>query len=169
MRKTVLVLFGGLVLALGTVLAVFFVGMRRKSPPVLDAVRRMNRSVGNPRQMASAGKPGASTAVVRHVGRTSGTPYETPIDAMPTDDGFLVALPYGGRADWLKNVLASGSAVIVRDGLTYEVGQPELVATDSVLTELPPKQLRALRLFHVDQCLRLRHREADAPRPCDPE
>ncbi len=157
MRRLILVLVGGLVLALTAMLTVFFVGMRRKSPAVLDTVRRMNRSVGNPRQMQSAGTTGSSTAVIKHVGRTSGTTYETPVDAMPTDDGFLIALPYGTRADWLKNVLASGSAVIVRDGLTHEVGQPELVATDSVAAEVPAKQLRTLRLFRVDQCLRVRH------------
>ncbi len=158
MRRAITALVGGLALAVTAIAAVFILGMRRKSPLVLDAVRRMNRSVGNPRQMTSAGTPGANASVIKHVGRTSGRPYETPVDAMPTDDGFLIALPYGTRSDWLKNVLASGSATIVHEGATHQVDHPELVATTEVAPELPAKQLRTLRLFRVDQCLRIRLR-----------
>ena len=45
----------------------FLVGMRRKSPLVQDRVRRFNKKVGNPKQMQTAGQPGAWTSVVRHV------------------------------------------------------------------------------------------------------
>jgi deazaflavin-dependent oxidoreductase (nitroreductase family) len=155
MKRAIAAFVGGMALAVTAIGAVFIVGMRRKAPPVLDAVRRMNRSVGNPRQMKSAGTPGAYASVIKHVGRTSSRPYETPVGAIPTDDGFLIALPYGSRADWLKNVLASGSATIVHEGVTHLVDHPELVATADVAPELPAKQLRTLRLFRVDQCLRV--------------
>jgi hypothetical protein len=39
--------------------------------------------------------------------------------AFATDDGFVIALPYGPGADWVKNVLASGSATIVNEGDTW--------------------------------------------------
>ncbi len=117
----------GLVFLLGVFVGVVLGGMRSKSPPVLNAVRRFNRSVSNPRQMATAGSPGAYASVIRHVGRTSGREYETPIGAIATEDGFVVALPYGANADWLKNLLASGSASIVNEGSTYRVDQPEVV------------------------------------------
>jgi hypothetical protein len=106
MRRAIAALVG-LALAVTAIAAGFIVGMRRKSPLVLDAVRRMNRSVGNPRQMKSAGTPGAYASVIKHVGRSSGRPYETPVSPIPTDDGFLIALPYGTRSDWLKNVMAA--------------------------------------------------------------
>lgn len=109
---------GGLFVALIVLSIAFLVAMRAKYPPVLTAVRRVNRAVWNPRAMETAGQPGAMTAVIRHVGRTSGAPYETPIGTFATDDGFVVALPYGTTPDWLKNVLAAGSAVIVRAGAT---------------------------------------------------
>src|SRR5687767_8959102 len=48
---------------------VFLVGMRTKSPAVVDRVRRFNRAVTNPRVLRSAGSPGASASVIRHVGR----------------------------------------------------------------------------------------------------
>ena len=63
-------------------------------------------------------------SVVHHVGRTTGRAYETPIGAVPTDDGFVIALPYGSNTDWLKNVLASGQATIVHDGTSHAVTGP---------------------------------------------
>ena len=147
---------GGLVLALVVAGVVFLVGMRAKARPVIDAVRRFNRAVTNPRALKSAGTAGASASVVRHVGRTTGRRYETPIGAMPTDTGFLIALPYGTRADWLANVLAAGSATIVDGGNTHEVDAPEVVPTAAVADQLPPGERRTLRLFKVDHCLQVR-------------
>ena len=151
------------VLVLVCVLAVlaltFLLGMRMKFPPVLNAVRRINRSFTNPRTMRSAGMPGSATGVIHHTGRTSGREYETPVGPFPTDDGFVIALPYGTETDWLKNVLASGSATLVTEGRTYEVDRPEIVRTADVASVLPADELRKLRLFRVEQCLRVRRVE----------
>ncbi len=95
---------GGLFLALAVLLVAFVVSMRFKLRPVQDAIRRINRVTWNRRSMRTAGQPGAFASVVRHVGRRSGAPYETPIQAVRTDDGFAIALPYGTRSDWVKNV-----------------------------------------------------------------
>ena len=156
MARPIAKLLGGLVLLLLAIGVVFMAGMRMKSPPVLHAVRRFNRAFTNPRAMRKAGTPGAYASVIRHVGRTTGRPYDTPVGAFATDDGFVIALPYGSDADWLKNVLASGSATIVDEGDTYRVDQPELVATAVAAPHLPPKEQRNLRLFAVDRCLRVR-------------
>ncbi len=164
MLRPLVKLVGGLALAAMSIGIVFMVGMRRKSPPVLDAVRRMNRAFSNPRAMKTAGTPGAYASVIRHVGRTTGRPYETPVGATATDDGFVIALPYGTNADWLKNVLASGSATIVAEGSTYRVDQPTVIPTAEAAPHLPSRELRSLRLFRVDQCLRVRREEShDAP------
>jgi deazaflavin-dependent oxidoreductase (nitroreductase family) len=149
----------GLFFVLGVLVGVVLGGMRSKSPPVLNAIRRFNRNVGNPRQMATAGSPGAYASVIRHVGRTSGQEYETPIGAIATEDGFVVALPYGASADWLKNLLASGSAMIVDEGSTYRVDQPEVVAMAEAIEDFPPKERRMLRMFGVDESLRVRRGE----------
>jgi len=151
----------GLLLVLVVVGILFLVGMRKKSPTVLRAVRRFNRAFTNPRQMKTAGTPGAYASVIRHVGRTSGRPYETPVGTFATDDGFVIALPYGSDPDWLKNVLASGSATIVAEGHTYRVDRPELVPTAVAAPHLPRSEQRNLRLFAVDQCLRVRRSEPD--------
>lgn len=46
-------------------------------------------------------------AIVHHVGRRSGKPYETPIIVVQTDQGFVFELTYGPEVDWFKNVQAA--------------------------------------------------------------
>ncbi len=58
-------------LAVAALGAVFVGGMRKKSPPVLNAVRKTSRAM-KPLVLKSAGKPGAYVSVIRHVGRTTG-------------------------------------------------------------------------------------------------
>ncbi len=135
---------------------VFVAGMRAKAAPVQDAVRRMNRAVTNPRQMATAGATGSYASVVRHVGRRSGTEYETPVVVYPTDDGFAIALVYGRSADWMKNVLAAGTAGIVHEGETHDVDRPEIVPITEISAYIPAREQRTHRVFHVDEVLRVR-------------
>ena len=145
-----------MVLALLTSVAVVIVGMRNKSPLVLRLVRRMNRAVTNPMQMKSAGHPGAYASIIRHRGRISGQQFETPVAAEATDDGFVIALPYGTTTDWLKNLLASGTATIVHEGETYAVDQPEVRPLASEVAWFPTADQRNLRGFRVEQCVRVR-------------
>ena len=120
-------LAGMLFLGFVVIAIVFVLGMRAKSPLLLKPFIRFQRAIINPRQMRSAGTPGAYAAVIRHRGRVSGRSYETPVGAEPVDDGFVIALVYGSRTSWLRNVLAAGSATIVHDGQAYAVDQPEIV------------------------------------------
>jgi deazaflavin-dependent oxidoreductase (nitroreductase family) len=105
--------------------------------------------------MKSAGAAGSSASVVRHRGRTTGHPYETPVQAVPTEDGYVVALPYGTQADWLKNVLAAGSATVVTGGQTHQVEHPEVVPMAEVVGYFSPGDQRTHRIFGVDECLRV--------------
>ena len=146
----------GLALVLVAIGVVFFVGMRTRSPLVRDVVRRFNRAFGNPHQMKTAGTPGAYASVIRHIGRKTGRSYETPMVPFATEDGFVIALPYGSGTDWVRNVMASGSATIVHEGNTYRVDQPELVPLAMAAPYMPAKEQRELRRFAIDQCLRVR-------------
>jgi hypothetical protein len=143
-------------LAAAALAAVFVVGMRTKSPVVTDRVRRFNRAVTNPRVLRSAGTPGASASVIRHVGRVSGRSYETPVGPFAVGDDFVIALPYGPGADWVRNVLTHGTATLVHEGRTVPIHQPEVVPTTLVVEDLPPSDQRTLRLFGVGECLRVR-------------
>lgn len=123
-----------------------------------NALRMLTRAV-RPLALRSAGKKGSNTSVVRHVGRRSGRTYETPVIAAQHDDGFLIALPYGKRTDWLKNVLDKGSAAIVADGHVYEVDRPEVIPMADATSYFRPREQRMHRQFHVDSALQVRQRQ----------
>jgi deazaflavin-dependent oxidoreductase (nitroreductase family) len=145
----------GLLLALGAIAIVFMAGMRTKSPLVLNAVRRTSRATKR-FVLKASGTPGGIASVIRHVGRTTGRPYETPVSAVAIDDGFVIALPYGPNADWLKNVLVGGSASIVHEGNTCRVDRPEIVPMSVAAPHFSPKDQRTHRRFRVEQCLLVR-------------
>lgn len=99
----------------------------------------MNRTGFVPRMMATAGEPGVATSIVRHLGRKTGGGYKTPLQAPTTADGFVIPLPYGITADWLENVRAVGSAVIIHGGDSYPVDQPESISLqDAMRSGSPP-------------------------------
>jgi hypothetical protein len=74
------------------------------------------------------------------------------------DDSFLIALPYGKRTDWLKNVLHNGSATIVTNGHSYEVDQPELIPMAEATGYFRPREQRMQRQFRVECALQVRQR-----------
>lgn len=153
--RVVAVIIGTLVAAGVVLLGLLMAGMRWQVDPVVDALRRMNRSVTNPRVMRTAGTAGTQTSVIEHVGRRSGRAYETPVDVIETATRLLIALPYGARTDWLRNVLAAGSAAVIIGGERIEVVNPAVVATGDVADLIPGRTMRTLRLFGVGQCLSL--------------
>ena len=125
--------------------------------PLQNALRLFTRAM-RPLALRSAGKEGSTTSVVRHVGRRSGRTYQTPVIAARHDDSFLIALPYGKRTDWLKNVLAAGSATIVTDGHAYEVDRPEVIPMAEATACFRPREQRMHRQFHVDTALQVHQR-----------
>jgi deazaflavin-dependent oxidoreductase (nitroreductase family) len=156
MGGAILIVSAVLVLALSAIVIVYVLGLRSKSSTVRDAARRFHHAVGNPLQMRSAGRPGTYASVIRHQGRTTGRIYETPVWAAATEDGFAIAIVYGSRTDWVKNVLASGAAAIVHEGDTYEVDRPEIVPMESARAYFPAALQRTHRDLRVDRCLRVR-------------
>lgn len=72
------------------------------------------------------------------------------------DDGFAIAPPYGARANWLKNVLAEGSATIVHEGTEHRVVEPQVVPMAQAAPYFPQKERRSHRLFAVDTSLLVR-------------
>lgn len=145
---------------LATVGAVLFVALtvafRTRCPPVLGAIRRFNRDVTNPRQVKEAGRPGAHASIITHVGRSSGRSYQTPVVAVPADDGYAVALPYGPSADWVRNVLAAGAASLDHEGRTIPVDRPRITSGAEANPWFPRKEQRMHRVYGVDDFLLLR-------------
>ncbi len=122
--------------------------------PLQAALRRLTQAT-RPLAMRSAGKDKSKTSVVRHIGRRTGRTYETPVVAVEHEDSVLIALPYGERTDWMKNVLASGHATIVSNGQTYEVDLPQIIAMTEATRYFRPKEQKLHKRFAVDTCLRL--------------
>ena len=123
--------------------------------PLRNALRQLTR-VMRPLALRSAGKEGSANSVISHVGRRSGRVYQTPVVAAAHDDSFLIALPYGEHTDWLKNVLAEGSATLVTGGKTYQVDRPEVIPMAEATIYFRPREQRLHRQFHVGSALRLR-------------
>lgn len=141
----------------------FVVGFRAKSPLVLGPIVWFSRRYMNRVQLRSAGTPGAYASIVRHRGRRTGRDYETPVTAVADGHAFLVALPYGPRTSWLRNVLASGRATLVTEGETWIVGAPEIIPLVAVEDRFPPSDRRSHRLFGVTDVLRLHRVERVDP------
>ncbi|MFB8001299.1 nitroreductase/quinone reductase family protein [Nocardia sp. NPDC056000] len=146
-------------LALGALFFLLAV-MQTGYEPGLALVRRFNRRVTNRRVMKTAGQRGSDASVVRHTGRSSGKEYATPVGITEAGEDFLISLPYGTTPDWLKNVLAAGTAEVVHEGTTYRITEPELVPVASVARYQSRSERLGLRLFGVDQVLRLRRAAA---------
>jgi deazaflavin-dependent oxidoreductase (nitroreductase family) len=78
-------------------------------------------------------------AIVGHVGRRSGTAYETVIWVWLTltRDGFVIALTYGADVDWRRNLLSAGGGTVFWHGKLYRVGTPEPIDPASALPAFP--------------------------------
>jgi deazaflavin-dependent oxidoreductase (nitroreductase family) len=70
-------------------------------------------------RLARAGR--GPFSLVRHVGRKSGKPYETPIIVAPAEGGFIAELTYGENVDWYRNVVAAGGCELVVRGRPHRV------------------------------------------------
>lgn len=150
---TVVAVLGGIAAAVGVLAAAFVVSFRTKFGPVQRAIRRLNRAFTNPRQLRTAGQPGAYAGVVHHVGRRSGTAYRTPVVAVVAGEDLVVALPYGPGADWVQNVFAAGSATIEHEGRTVAVARPRLIPRAAADPHFEAKERRSHRWFGVDDFL----------------
>ena len=154
-------LLGVVVLGLAALAIAFVVGWRAKARLVLGPIVWFSKKVMNPMQMRTAGTSGAYASIIRHRGRISGAEYATPVGVIADGEAFLIALPYGSRAQWLRNVLAAGSATLVHEGTTYQVDRPELIALPTVADRFSASDQGLFRWLRVEDCLRLQNAERE--------
>ena len=102
-------------------------------------------------------------AVLYHVGRRSGKPYETTVMVEPMSDGFVFALTYGPEVDWYRNVLAAGHCTLLWHGCTYALEQPESFAIQAALPLFSPLQRLILRRLGTRDFVRMKRQSAGAP------
>ena len=93
--------------------------------------------------------------IVQHTGRKSGRCYETPIIAIPTTGGFVVALTYGPDVDWYKNISASGRGGVLRHRREHAICGVEPLETRSGLAYFPPFESAILRRIGIRDFIKL--------------
>src|SRR5919204_815274 len=96
--------------------------------------------------------------VIEHRGRRSGKAFHTPVVVRPTDDGFVVPMPWGERTDWYRNVRAAGGCVIRWKGRDYPMAEPEVLEGAAARNAFGGPERAMMLRFGIDRCLRLRHR-----------
>lgn len=86
-----------------------------------------------------AGGPFRAYSALKHVGRSSGRAYVTPLSAYPLGDGFVLALLYGeaARVDWCRNVMAAGQCILKTRGQEYVLERPEIIPASQALAAYP--------------------------------
>lgn len=97
--------------------------------------------------------------VIEHRGRRSGKVFRTPVVVKPTDDGFIVPMPYGERTDWYRNLLAAGGGVIRWNGREYQVHEPEVIRdAPTTAPSFNAFERAMMRRFDINRAVHLRHR-----------
>ena len=102
-----------------------------------NRIRTFNKHITNRLLYRFASWSRGPFAIIRHVGRRSGKPYETTIMVWPMGDGFVIALTYGPEVDWYRNILAAGHCTLLWHGRVYAVGKPEPIDVKTALPALP--------------------------------
>jgi|SRR5580765_6900663 len=98
--------------------------------PLPQSLARFNRDVTNHLMRPLAGRlPGY--AVIVHVGRKSGAHYETPVNAFEYGGGYAIPLTYGADSQWVRNVVAAGTATLRIKGEDVPVTAPEVFRDES--------------------------------------
>jgi len=89
-------------------------------------------------------------AIVSHKGRTTGTEYETIVNASRDGDLLAIGLMHG-KTNWVKNVLAAGEADIhlARRGGDVHVTNPRVIPVGTDDASLPPRVRRMTRRVGV--------------------
>ncbi|MGX7728511.1 nitroreductase family deazaflavin-dependent oxidoreductase [Rhodococcus sp. 2H158] len=111
--------------------------------PLPRALARFNRVVTNRLARPLAGHL-PLTAVIEHRGRRTGRRYRTPVLVFGRDGGYRIALTYGPRTDWVRNVLAAGGCTLHTRGRRIDLVDPVL-GRDPAVRWAPPGVRTVLR------------------------
>lgn len=90
--------------------------------------------------------------VIKHRGRTSGTPYETIVTSYRKDNLLAVTLMHG-KTNWVKNVLAAGEADVHLFSGDVKITNPRVLPAgtdDSTLPRIPRTAARRMGVFVAD-------------------
>lgn len=111
---------------------------------------RVNKRVFNPGQIKKGVSP-----VLTHVGRTSGRTFQTPLDAHPVEGGYIFILVYGSGSDWVKNIMAAGTASLRVKGEEIPLDTPKVITEEAAWDLLAPTTKRPPKLLRISEYLQM--------------
>ncbi len=114
----------------------------------------------NPLTVKIAGAKYSPFALIRHVGRRSGKPYQTPLIIQRTAGGFIFALTYGPDVDWYRNIVAANGGTVRWHGSEYQLQAPELIDAATGIAAFAAPFRPILRMNHTGQFARAQARKA---------
>ena len=120
-------------------------------------IRAFNKRYFNRLVHLFAGVSRTPFALIRHVGRRSGKPYETPIIVMPLGSSFVIALTYGLGVDWYRNVQAAGAATLIWHNHEYTLKQPETIDVNAGLSAFPAPFRQILGVLGTRDFVQMRY------------
>lgn len=129
--------------------------------PFPTTVAKINRRLTNPLLSRFAGRL-PSLAIVEHRGRRSGRIHRTPVMAFPSNDRFVIALTYGPKTDWVRNIMAEGRCVLEYQRKRIPLTSPKLFHAELGTVKLPIWVRPILTLVRVTEYLQLQ-RDGDVP------
>jgi deazaflavin-dependent oxidoreductase (nitroreductase family) len=121
----------------------------------LDRVRIFNKHGTNKVLIHICGREFGHFAILSHTGRKSGRLYQAPIIAEPIENGFVIALTYGKKVDWYKNVKAKGRCSLYWKKKDYQLVNPELIDKEIGLKAFPVIIRFALKIVGIEYYLKL--------------
>jgi deazaflavin-dependent oxidoreductase (nitroreductase family) len=134
---------------------------RATAPQRLSPMHRLSIHFGSMSRALAGTRWFPLWAVLGHTGRTSGTPYQTPIVALRRPDGYLIPMPFGESTQWAKNVLAAGGGRLRQSGRTVGLDQPVVIPLEVADASLPAIIRFLSRRFGIRQYMHVRR--VDAP------
>jgi deazaflavin-dependent oxidoreductase (nitroreductase family) len=118
--------------------------------PMPRLVAHINKRVFNRWTMGRNASP-----VLIHRGRNSGRMFRTPLDATPVEGGYVFFVIYGRRSDWVRNVLAAGTAQLAIDGETIGLTNPRMIQKADARPLLPAGTSEPPDFLKVSEYLRM--------------
>jgi deazaflavin-dependent oxidoreductase (nitroreductase family) len=115
----------------------------------------------NPLATTAARSGHGPFSLVRHVGRKSGTIYETPLIVARVPQGFVAELTYGPNVSWYRNTLAAGGCVLIVKNVEYDVDAVTAYPREDGLEAYGYPQKLVLKLLRREE-FRLLHVESGA-------
>jgi len=127
--------------------------------PLPRWLRGMNRRVTNPAMRRVSGRAKYFGTLI-HKGRKSGTIYRTPVNAFPSDGGYIFALTYGSDVDWLRNVEAAGECRLRYRGRILWLVDPVRISEGEAMPAVPATVRGALKALSVHEFMAMRTKES---------